>query len=392
MVGGAEIYLDQIIPGLREQGHEIAFAHEVATPEDRECIAPVDPALTWCASQSSVPVVLEQLRAWGPDLLFVHGLTQFAWLMEIVKTVPAAFFCHDYAGICISGTKTFQMLSNRSCNRSFGWPCLLHYYPCHCGGWNPFSMWREYDRQSEPLELMRLGKAIVTGSQAMRKQYLNNGFLPDRVHLAPFMPTCEIMPSPVESPQGDEPWRLLFAGRMEWLKGGDILLDTLSLAGAALNRPLHVTFSGDGTSRAAWERKAAGLQSDRLRIEFTGWQKRAAVEALLDRMHLLVLPSVWPEPFGLSGLEAGCRGVPVAAFNKGGIPEWLQDGVNGFLAPGDPPRAAGLADAIIKCLANADTYRRLRSGSVQVARTFTMTRHLQSLNHIFTQVLEKQAA
>ena len=68
------------------------------------------------------------------------------------------------------------------------------------------------------------------------------------------------------------------------------------------------------------------------------------------RADLLVVPSLWPEPFGLVGLEAARHRLPVAAFAVGGIPDWLRPGVNGYLAPGDPPTPGGLADAIIACL------------------------------------------
>ena len=50
-----------------------------------------------------------------------------------------------------------------------------------------------------------------------------------------------------------------------------------------------------------------------------------------------MVPSIWPEPFGQVGPEAGLYGVPAAAFAVGGTPSWLTDGVNGRLAPGDPP-------------------------------------------------------
>ena len=56
---------------------------------------------------------------------------------------------------------------------------------------------------------------------------------------------------------------------------------------------------------------------------------------------LLVVPSLWPEPFGLVGLEGARSRLPAAAFAVGGIPDWLRSGVNGYLAPGDPPTPAG---------------------------------------------------
>ena len=80
------------------------------------------------------------------------------------------------------------------------------------------------------------------------------------------------------------------------------------------------------------------------------------------------MPSVWPEPFGLVGPEAGAAGLPAVAFSVGGIPEWLKDGVNGILAKGNPPRATGLATAIVQVFADPTRYLELRRGAFSVAR------------------------
>ena len=91
---------------------------------------------------------------------------------------------------------------------------------------------------------------------------------------------------------------------------------------------------------------------------------------------LLVVPSLWPEPFGLVGPEAGHSGLPAAAFDVGGIADWLKDGVNGYLAPGDPPSSEGLAKAITRCLSDPANYQCLRQGAIESARHFSMRTHV----------------
>ncbi len=90
------------------------------------------------------------------------------------------------------------------------------------------------------------------------------------------------------------------------------------------------------------------------------------------------MPSLWPEPFGLSGLEAGRFGLPTTAFAVGGIPEWLTDGVNGAIASLDGVRATSLAHAIERCL-DPNHHAQLRDGAREVAGRYTMERHLAAL-------------
>ena len=172
---------------------------------------------------------------------------------------------------------------------------------------------------------------------------------------------------------------------MDLLKGGHLFLDALPLVAASVDRPLHVTFAGDGPERGDWERKARRVkdQAQGLEIEFVGWLEGCKREALLADSDLLIMPSQWPEPFGLSGLEAGLHGVPVVAFAVGGIPEWLLDGVNGYLAPGNPPTVAGLAEGIVRVLRDPETHARLCRGSLEMSQRLDTGKHVCSLLKIF---------
>ena len=125
---------------------------------------------------------------------------------------------------------------------------------------------------------------------------------------------------------------------------------------------------------------------------FAGWLDSYDIEQLMLNSDLLVVPSTWPEPFGLVGPEAGLRGLPAAAFAVGGIPEWLSDGINGHLAPGDSPSAAGLARAIVDCVRDPAELARLKNGAQELSNRFNLDAHIDALVAIFKGLIGARAA
>lgn len=411
-IGGVETYLNTIIPELFRAGHELAFWCEFDEPADREQInlPPGSPA--WCVSELGSKRALASLREWEPDLIYTHKLQNPKLEAETLRIAPSVFFAHDYYGTCISGAKTFKFPVVKPCNRRFGGQCLLHYFPHRCGGWNPITMLKLYHLQSQRLKLLHRYNAIVTHSNHMLAELIKHDLSPQSAYNFPYYvqqananpPSSgqshqpEALPLPlldlsaVKAPartNGKMHYRLLFSGRMEFLKGGHVFLNALPRVAASLDKPLHVTFAGDGRTRASWEQQAVVLQQQHpeLKIDFIGWVDRSQMDLLLNSCDLQVVPSLWPEPFGLVGPEAGLRGVPAAAFAVGGVPDWLVDGVNGYLAPGDPPTSEGLADAIIDCLSDPVTHARLRRGAVKTAERFSIKSHMAALTTVFDHVV-----
>ena len=139
--------------------------------------------------------------------------------------------------------------------------------------------------------------------------------------------------------------------------------------------------AGDGSERRAWEAAASEVHAanSEVTIEFHGWLKGKEFDRLLTSTHLIVVPSLWPEPFGKAGLEAGLHGIPYAAYAVGGIPEWLREGTNGHLAPGDPPTVAGLSTAIVACLSDPIHYRHLCRGSQRISNEYNLDNHIDQL-------------
>jgi len=402
-IAGTETYLSAVIPELHRLGHSLAFWHERDESTDYERIELPVNSPSWCVAELGREISLAALREWRPDLIYSHGLADPALEAAAIRIAPSVFFAHNYHGTCISGAKTFKSPTIMPCSRRFGWQCLLHFYPHRCGGLNPITMWDQYRLQSRRLEVLHCYKAIIVFSEHMQTEYARHGLKPylaydfsdkcrsDETNSVA-MPDLDVGNLAVEGTlsaiEAKPYWQLVFLGRMEFLKGGSIFLDSLSRLNGHLERPLHVVFAGDGPERAAWERKAEQLRRrfKHLTINFTGWLNGPKVSQLLADSDLLVLPSLWPEPFGLAGIEAGRLGVPVAAFAVGGIPYWLTDGFNGHLAPGTPPTAAGLAEAIRKCLKDPVTHSKLKRGAIQTGARFNLQDHVRTLSKIFESV------
>jgi glycosyltransferase involved in cell wall biosynthesis len=142
---------------------------------------------------------------------------------------------------------------------------------------------------------------------------------------------------------------------------------------------IRLVMVGDGPQRQPWHQLAERLN---VACSFVPWQRGEERWPWLRGVHLLAVPSTWPEPFGLVGLEAGRLGVPAVAFDVGGIREWLRPGVNGYLAAGDPPRASGLADAMTHAFRHPEDLALLRAGASRAAREATLAAHLDRLDHV----------
>ena len=107
---------------------------------------------------------------------------------------------------------------------------------------------------------------------------------------------------------------VLFVGRLVEAKGVWDAVEAWRQSGLEL--PLVLV--GDGAAARA----SGGVRARHERIEITGWLDRRALSGVYARAQALLLPSRWQEPFGIVGLEALTFGVPVAAWESGGVGEW----------------------------------------------------------------------
>lgn len=155
------------------------------------------------------------------------------------------------------------------------------------------------------------------------------------------------------------PW-LLAVGMM---RTGD-KLDSYRVIGRMLAdpalaaTPLHLLVAGDGLARAevtaALEPAAAG------RVHFLGALAPAPLAAAMAASDILVWPAV-REAYGMALLEAQAAGLPVVAGRTGGVPDVVDDGVTGLLAP--PEDAAALAALTRRLIDDRQTRARLAAAA-----------------------------
>ena len=70
-------------------------------------------------------------------------------------------------------------------------------------------------------------------------------------------------------------------------------------------------------------------------VEFLGEINEAEKGEFLGNAHAYLFPIDWPEPFGLTMIEAMACGTPTVAFRCGSVPEIIEDGVTGFIVDGE---------------------------------------------------------
>ncbi|HYT66985.1 MAG TPA: glycosyltransferase family 4 protein [Vicinamibacterales bacterium] len=376
--GGVETYLSTLLPALHRAGHDIGVLHD--NPASQTAPQRIAPEGTWHAGVQDLGLenAIGKVREFAPDVCLSHNMRSLDVESRLIDEWPVVKMMHGHFGTCVSGQKTFVFPAIVACARTFGPGCLVHYLPRRCGHASPVRMMREYKWGNEQRSLFSEYQAIVVASRYMRDEYLRAGVPPGSVHAIPlFAP-----PVPRDAQVGGtRPIDVLFIGRLTNLKGADAVVDAVSAAGRRLGRPLTTVFAGEGPE-LAYVRDLAVARG--VNATFPGWVTADERDRLIRDASILAVPSRWPEPFGLVGLEAAAFGTPAVAFDIGGIRDWLTNDENGRLI--DPATDSdGMGDAIAQILGNPALHARLSAGALAAAARFTIDAHVAALTRVLQQ-------
>jgi glycosyltransferase involved in cell wall biosynthesis len=161
-------------------------------------------------------------------------------------------------------------------------------------------------------------------------------------------PVNELFFSPVEAASASSGPLVLFAGRLEWRKGPDILIRALPALLEQYPTARFCLAGGDTNTAPGGKSGLAYLSSlvpERVRaqIEFTGFLEPQQLLRKYRQATVCVFPSRW-EGFGLVAAEAMACGKAIVVSDTPGFRELISEGVTGLFAKGEDP--AGLASAI----------------------------------------------
>ena len=134
------------------------------------------------------------------------------------------------------------------------------------------------------------------------------------------------MPENLLKPVLAEPSYLAFLGRISPEKRVDRAIRIAERCGL----PLKIAAKVDAADHDYFEEMIKPLLT-KPNVEFIGEISDPQKSEFLSNAFALLVPIDWPEPFGLVMIEAMACGAPVIAFNRGAVPELIEDGVTGFV-------------------------------------------------------------
>lgn len=377
--GGVGKYLNRLVRALADAGHSVDVIQAASPDPDswprgvRTWAVPQFDAYARRVRPTATEYVLDLVARIKPDVVHVHGGSNFALDRELAERVPLVKTLHTLE-FCPTGQR-YHHLTRRICQHRAGWACLPRIVYKRCTrSKRPAVWWRAVRRAQAAKAAAADWAVVVVTSRYAGDVAIGEGLSASRVHVIPYFTDI-----PVDVASLPERPRILFAGRLYPEKGLDLLLHA---AARLTPRAVAIDVVGDGPGRTAATSLAAqlGLLSS---ITFHGWQQD--MDPFYRGASLVVVPSRLAEPFGIVGIEAMGHGRPAVAFAVGGIPDWLQDGVNGFLVP--PEDVEDMAARIGELVDFPERCRSMGLAGRRIAlERYTVRAHLERLLALYRQV------
>ena len=295
----------------------------------------------------------EDFGKFGKAFLALSAIARFVW--NCISKRPNLVYVHLGSNASLYRESIFIFLA-----KLFGKKVITHFHAGDVDNYYPFQ--RKIGQKFIQTAL-RLSDSFIAVSQESAKQLRditqsqNISVITNAIDTSVFNGHKKSL---TDEPGGDAV-RLLFVGAVGKLKGEKDLIKALALLRD--NKPnLKISFLGYGAENLKdyCERFEVGNL-----VEYLGAVPMDERIEFFRRSDIFVLPT-YAEAMPMSVIEAMAAGLPVISTRVGGIPELIEDGVDGILfAPGD---VGALAEKISFLLNNKDTRIKIGKKAKQKAR------------------------
>lgn len=394
--GGAERVLYDTCLELIERGHEVSL---VAAYDDRrsknpefwpgeinryyipELIRPLTDRSAYDGFRRSafyktgLRYAQDVVDIEAPDIIHVHNFPSVEVFADLRIRVPMVRTIHSYENVCESKTK--RLTDGSVCTHSMGDACRKF-----CGFVPSFNAVRV---RAENRFMKRHFRRLLPVSAYVQDVLIQNGFSRDQLKI---IGNFTRLKDPI--PAKEEENLVLFIGRMTPEKG---LLELVQAVGRTRSKP---TLLAVGTDDAQWSGAYRGdvlreAEKWGVRLETQPWSVGKDLRRAYSRAKVVAFSSLWPEPFGLVGIEAMAQEKPVVAFDTGGVRDWLEHDRTGYLVPNsDVVKFAGFLDLL---LSDSKLRRRMGQNAGRIARErFSSDVYVERLMNLYGEVIDESTS
>ncbi len=173
-----------------------------------------------------------------------------------------------------------------------------------------------------------------------------------------------------------------YIGQLNPVKGVHVLIEAFKKLD---NSRMHLLIFGPLNSNSSYAKRLQGLAGEDGRIHFLGAFTRNDLGKVLQRIDVLVVPSLCYETYGMVIQEAFAVQVPVIASDLGAMSEYIQDGVSGLLF--EPGSADDLARQLRRVSGDPGLLEQLKRGIPPVK---SVEQEVEELLRIYVEVINRR--
>ncbi len=389
--GGEDNMFELEIAALRAHGHTVVphTVHNADAFTGNSLSQKIRGALEAPHNHSSEATIREFLAKHRPDISHVHNwfpiLSPSIYTAHRDADIPVVQTLHNYRLGCAAANYQRNGQSCHACRPGHNLPAIRH--RCYNNSTAGSLAWkRVMDRGWKHGTFTNLVSHYISPSREVRRKHIEMGIPADKIAYIPnACPDPQSETSPSSQHIDVQQQNVCFVGRFVPEKGAHILIRAWQKMNTELRLNRRLTLIGSGPQEAMLHELARGDDS----IRFTGQLSHKETLSTLKQANLLVCPSLWAEPFGLSVIEAMGAGIPVISTNLGGPAEIISDGIDGYLLPaGD---ISALSHTLTDCLNDPDALEaKGHAARLKYTQYYTADQHAQQLTQCFRQLLTAQ--